>query len=334
LPKSGATVTVVGGDGVKECDLQNIDDEIFADEGCLFPEPEVSPRHGPQCGYRNSNGIDDTALKAQIGQANYAEWPHVCAILKNVTVGLQDDVVQVYLCGASLITPQVVLTSAHCVNDTNALRDILSVRCGEWDTQTTNELYPYQEQKVFRIEKHPDTDAGNHHNNFALLYMSSAFDTSLPHIKPTCLPKPGEKPFSQFCVSHGWGKDKFGSVGKYQEVLKEVIVPIVKNDVCEADLRETRLGEYFELHSSFICAGGIKGVDTCKGDGGAPLVCQQEPQGTWYQAGIVSWGIGCGEDGVPTVYADVSTAACWIDEQVSAFYGSSDSYFGFDDKDC
>jgi len=26
LPKSGATVTVVGGDGVKECDLQNIDD--------------------------------------------------------------------------------------------------------------------------------------------------------------------------------------------------------------------------------------------------------------------------------------------------------------------
>ena len=29
--------------------------------------------------------------KAQIGQANYAEWPHVCAILKNVTVGLQVD---------------------------------------------------------------------------------------------------------------------------------------------------------------------------------------------------------------------------------------------------
>ena len=30
---------------------------------------------------------------------------------------------------------------------------------------------------------------------------------------------------------------------------------------------------------------------TIQGDGGSPLVCQQV-QGTWYQAGIVSFGIG------------------------------------------
>ena len=30
--------------------------------------------------------------------------------------------------------------------------------------------------------------------------------------------------------------------------------------------RKTRLGEYFELHESFICAGGVQGVDTCKGE--------------------------------------------------------------------
>ena len=35
------------------------------------------------------------------------------------------------------------------------------------------------------------------------------------------------------------------------------------------------------------------------------------------QAGIVSWGIGCGGVGTPAVYASVASAACWIDSQVS-----------------
>ena len=34
------------------------------------------------------------------------------------------------------------------------------------------------------------------------------------------------------------------------------------------------------------------------------------------QAGIVSWGIGCGEEGVPAVYANVGHVVCWIDNEV------------------
>ena len=45
-------------------------------------------------------------------------------------------------------------------------------------------------------------------------------------------------------------------------------------------------------------------------------MCQQT-QGTWYQAGIVSFGIGCAEKDVPAVYADVAYAACWIDQEVN-----------------
>ena len=30
------------------------------------------------------------------------------------------------------------------------------------------------------------------------------------------------------------------------------------------DSRNTRLGAYYELDQSFICAGGVQGVDTCK----------------------------------------------------------------------
>lgn len=42
---------------------------------------------------------------------------------------------------------------------------------------------------------------------------------------------------------------------------------------CQNRLRTTRLGTYFQLHSSFVCAGGEANRDTCRGDGGGPLVC-------------------------------------------------------------
>merc|ERR1712232_830094 len=91
---------------------------------------------------------------------------------------------------------------------------------------------------------------------------------------------------------------------------------------CQDKLRQTRLGGKFKLDESFVCAGGVDGKDTCKGDGGSPLVCpSQEDPDIYIQAGIVAWGIGCGEDGTPGVYADVSQAVCWIDQAVSCYYG-------------
>merc|ERR1712008_193186 len=78
----------------------------------------------------------------------------------------------------------------------------------------------------------------------------------------------------------------------------------------------------FQLDDSFICAGGADGKDTCKGDGGSPLVCPSKyDPNTYVQAGIVAWGIGCGEDNTPGVYASVSKGACWIDYAMSCQFG-------------
>merc|ERR1711978_581850 len=56
------------------------------------------------------------------------------------------------------------------------------------------------------------------------------------------------------------------------------------------------------------------------------------------QAGIVAWGIGCGEQNIPGVYADVSDAVCWIDYAMTCYYGKSNgdtnSYWSFEQAQC
>jgi len=284
-----------------------------------------------QCGKRNSK--KKTNLNSSVKEAEFGEWPHVCAVLKKEYIGENDQLVKVYHCGASLISAGVVLTAGHCLNDTNSLKNKLVVRCGEWDTQTTDEEEPFQERNVDKMELHPDFNVDNHHNNFGLLFLESDFSYS-SHISPVCLPRPGLLFGGENCVSHGWGKDKFGAEGRYSTILKEVVIPLVENKKCEKLLREnTRLGAFFELDSSFICAGGQKGIDTCRGDGGSPLTCRNG-KGPWFQAGIVSWGIGCGETNTPAVYASVTKASCWIDSAVTRYMGKTDSFFGFTTEDC
>lgn len=62
----------------------------------------------------------------------------------------------VYVGGGSLIAPNVVLTAAHYVASAGALR----IRAGEWDTQSTKEIYPFQDRDVSSVEIHKDFNKG------------------------------------------------------------------------------------------------------------------------------------------------------------------------------
>lgn len=55
--------------------------------------------------------------------------------------------------------------------------------------------------------------------------------------------------------------------------MRKIDLPLIDNEDCQNRLRQTRLGQYFQLHGSFVCAGGEESRDTCRGDGGGPLVC-------------------------------------------------------------
>ena len=99
----------------------------------------------------------------------------------------------------------------------------------------------------------------------------------------------------------GGGKDKFGSAGQQQVVLKEIDLPVVSNNECQDKLRSTRLGHKYKLHDSLISAGGVNLVHPSKYD-----------TNTYVQTGMVARGIGCAKDETPGVYASVSKALCSV----------------------
>ncbi|XP_053977544.1 phenoloxidase-activating factor 2-like [Hylaeus volcanicus] len=255
----------------------------------------------PTCGVRKI----PTSSHPQ-GQASYGAYPWQAVLLTTSNV---------YAGSGVLITPNHVLTVAHKVAPyTNGG---LKIRLGEWNGQSTSEMYPVREYTARKISVHPNFNSVNLQNDVAVITLSGTVPvSSSPNINTVCFPSAVPAAGTRCWVS-GWGKDAFGTNGKYQSTMKEVDVPLVDEATCETALRQTRLGQYFSLSkSSFLCAGGEAGKDACTGDGGSPLVCQTG-NAQWQVVGMVAWGIGCATNNVPGVYVNVYNYIPWIIQQIS-----------------
>uniref|UniRef100_A0A669QPY7 Peptidase S1 domain-containing protein n=1 Tax=Phasianus colchicus TaxID=9054 RepID=A0A669QPY7_PHACC len=70
---------------------------------------------------------------------------------------------------------------------------------------------------------------------------------------------------------------------------------------------ECRAAHGDDVTDGALCAGGVKGEDSCQGDSGSPLLCAGAVQG------VVWWGPNpCGQEGKPGVYGDVFRYRDWI----------------------
>lgn len=198
----------------------------------------------------------------------------------------------------------------------------LKVRLGEWDVHREDEIYPYIEKNVDDILVHPHFSPRNLANDVAILRIDTEIDFNQhPHISPICLAEPFEVFAGTRCYVSGWGKNSFGTQGEYQSVLMKVDLPVIDTRQCEGLLRRTKLGRSFRLDHSMICAGGEHGKDACEGDGGSGLVC--DVNGTWKVAGLVSWGLGCGQQNVPGVYTNIAQVRSWLDKVVFPYYAAA-----------
>eukprot|EP00057_Strongylocentrotus_purpuratus_P004295 XP_003728417.2 PREDICTED: prostasin [Strongylocentrotus purpuratus] len=107
------------------------------------------------------------------------------------------------------------------------------------------------------------------------------------------------------CVT-GWGQESL--LSSTSRFMKEVELPIVDRQTCEESVDEDE-GEFTD---NMFCAGYHSAQqDTCTGDAGGPFAFRHD-DGRWYQLGIVSWGVGCAEEGEYGFYTSVSRYLHWL----------------------
>eukprot|EP00091_Calanus_sinicus_P021991 TRINITY_DN6759_c0_g1_i1.p1 TRINITY_DN6759_c0_g1~~TRINITY_DN6759_c0_g1_i1.p1 ORF type:complete len:125 (-),score=31.94 TRINITY_DN6759_c0_g1_i1:171-545(-) len=93
--------------------------------------------------------------------------------------------------------------------------------------------------------------------------------------------------------------------------LHKVVVEIEVKAVCKVVME---MWEKVNVTDGMLCAGGGAGRDGCEGDSGGPLTV--DFGGQHVLAGVVSWGIGCGQVGHYGVYADIAFFRNWIDKNI------------------
>lgn len=209
-------------------------------------------------------------------------------------------------CGASLVAPSWVLTAAHCVAD---VASGLTVQLGAPVRSRGGERIAVAQAIVHERFGDPDPSS----NDIALLRLarpSAQTPIRLATQAERAIWGPGQR-----ATIIGWGATATAA-SDATDVLRETTVPIVSDGACAGSYRFT----FGFDPNSMLCAGELLGLrDTCSGDSGGPLMVA-DATGALVQAGVVSFGLGCGFPTQYGVYARVAGAALgdWIAPRIAS----------------
>ncbi|XP_071651945.1 trypsin-1-like [Temnothorax longispinosus] len=243
-------------------------------------------RVNPNCECGETGGISNRIVGGKITIPHIFPW--VVAILNKRSLH----------CGGTLINNQYVLTAGHCVKWTNHAD--LSIGVGMHDILNPNEGYIAAIDEVI-LHENFESDYLHDTNDIALIRLRHPVKIN-ENVRPACLPHKGSDYTGQYVKVTGWGRVQVE--GEPSQFLRQATLKVMSFAVC----KNTSFGDH--LTESMICAYNDN-TDACQGDSGGPLLYERM-DGKYEVIGIVSWGIGCADPGIPGVYVKNTDYLNWI----------------------
>ncbi|XP_038219855.1 uncharacterized protein LOC119838111 isoform X2 [Zerene cesonia] len=231
----------------------------------------------PQKPYGNKNDLE----------VDFAEIPWQAMVLLQTNRSL--------LCGGVITRPDVVVTSAACVEGLDA-KNVL-IKGGEWKLGIDDEPLPFQIVQVKTILRHPFYRRGSLLYDAAILVLSENLRLA-KNINPICLPSTQDTLDAFYngageCIVTGWGKIVL-QAHLEGAIMHSMNVSLINPGECQAKLSSDYphlLEQYSE--DSCVCGQPTNPLNNiCKVDIGSALACTSG-DGRYVMRGVYSWDSGC-----------------------------------------